>query len=197
MAPSWPRSEGFLSLCTPHWDCSALFVIVQCSPIPADSIGQAIECLLALLAICLSVTLPVSLLVMHRSVRRAVTSGRALWIVLGVTAGVFLLRDLLGCRGSFPFSQLSLAILESWAGFALTHVELAVGIVLALFTVIGFVRRWGPTIPCAFLGVIAVKLFLFIFIGPSGVAYESRVAYRLAIETDFTVLLLRGNLRRV
>ncbi len=177
-------------LCVLPAAIAVLFLIIQCSPSPANSSGQAIECLLGLLAICLSVTLPVSLLVMRKSARHAVTSGRALWIVLGVAAGIFVLRDLLGFHGSFPFSQLGLTVLESWAGFPFTRIELVAGIVLALFTVLGFVLRWGPTVPCTFLGVIAVKLFLFIFVGPSCVAYESHVAYRLAVEADFTVLLV-------
>ena len=175
-------------LCVLPAGIAALFVIVQCSPNPTCSIGQAIECLLTLLAICLGVTLPVSLLVMQESLRHAVTSGRALWIVLGLTASILLLRDLLECHGSFPFSQLSLKILGFWAGFQFTRIELVVGIVLALFTVLGFVLRWGPTVPCAFLGIIAVKLFLFIFVGSSGAAYEVSVAYPLAVETDFAVL---------
>jgi hypothetical protein len=176
-------------LCVLPAGIAALFEMVQRSPNPACTIGQAIECLLALSAICLSVTLPVSLLVMQKSVRRAITSGRALWIVLGMTASIFLLRDLLECHGSFPFSQLGLTILEFWAGFPFTHIELVVGAVLALFTVLGLVLRWGPIVPCTFLGIIAVKLFLFIFVGPSGVAYESHVAYPLAMKTDITVLL--------
>lgn len=168
---------------------AAIFVIVQHSPSPASSIVQAVECLLAVLAICLSVTLPVSLLVMQKSVRRAVTSGRALWIVLGTTAVIFLVRDLLKCHGSFPFSQLGLRALESWSGLPFAHIELVAGVVLAFFTVLGLALRWGPTVPGAFLGIIAVRLFLFIFVGPSCVAYEVGVAYPSATATDFTLLL--------
>ena len=111
---------------------AALFAIIQCSPSPTDSIEQAIECLLALLAICLGGTLPVSLLVMRKSVRHAVTSGRGFWIALGITASIFLLRDLLDCRSSFPFSPLAIQLLESWAGFSFNRIGLVLGIVLAL-----------------------------------------------------------------
>jgi hypothetical protein len=167
----------------------ALFVLVQRSPSPAHGIGQAIECLLALSALCLSVTLPVSLLVMLKSVRHAVVSGRALWLLVGITAGFFLLRDLLEFHGSFPFSRLTLEALEVGSGCPFTHIELVVGIVLASVTALGLMLRWGPIVPSALLGIIAIKLFLFVFVGPSGVAYESRVAYQFAINNDIAVLL--------
>jgi hypothetical protein len=166
-----------------------LFVLVQCSPSPAHGIGQAIECLLALSAFCLSVTLPVSLLIMLKSVRRAVVSGRALWLLVGLTASFFLLRDLLEFHGSFPLSRLTLEALEFRYGCPFTHIELVVGILLASVAALGLMLRWGPIVPSALLGIIAIKLFLFVFVGPSGAAYESRVAYRFAINNDIAVLL--------
>ncbi|MEN6458669.1 MAG: hypothetical protein ABFC63_07035 [Thermoguttaceae bacterium] len=168
---------------------AVLFVLVQCSPNPAHGIGQAIECLLALAALCLSVTLPVSLLVMLKSVRRAVADGRALWLLVGITASFFLLRDLLEFQGSFPFSDLTLAALEFGSGCSFAHIELVAGIVLASVTAIGLMLRWGPIVPSALLGIIAIKLFLFAFVEPSCVAYESRVAYQFAINNDMAVLL--------
>jgi hypothetical protein len=166
----------------------ALFVLVQCSPSPAHGIGQAIECLLALSALCLSVTLPVSLLVMLKSVCHAVVIGRALWLLVGITASVFLLRDLFEFHGSFPFSRVTLEALEIGFGCPFTHIELVVGTVLASVTAIGLLLRWGPIVPSALLGIIVIKLFLFI-VGPSSVAYEVSVAHPLAVKTDIAVLL--------
>jgi len=177
-------------VCVFPFGIAVLFAIVQGSPSPANSIKQGIECLLALSAMCLSVTLPVSLLVMQKPLRRSLTHGSGLWFVLGITASIYLLCGLLGSHGSFPFSRLGLTILEFWAGFPFTRFELVVGIVLALFTFLGIALRLGPTIPCMFLGIIAVKLFLVIFVGSSGVAYEIHVAYPAAIQRDITVLLL-------
>lgn len=168
---------------------AALFTMVQCSPNPAWSIPQAIECLLELLVICLCVTLPVSLLVMQKSARQAVTSGLALWTLLAITAAVFVLYGGRECQDSLLFSQCTLRVLELWVGFSFARIDLIVGVVLALLTVLGLARRWGPLVPCTILGVVAVKLFLFVFVGESCAAYEVQVAYPRAVASDINVLL--------
>jgi len=167
-----------------------LFGIVQGSSSPANSIEQGIECLMALSAICLSVTLPVSLLVMQKRLLRSLTHGRGPWLILGVVASIFLLHDLLGIHESFPLSRQGFAVLEVSAGFQFTRYELVVGIVLALFTLLGIALRLGPTVPCVFLGIVTLKLFLILFIPPSRVSYDIQSGYRMAIQKDAMILFM-------
>lgn len=168
---------------------AASFTLVQYSYNPARSIPQVIECLLELLVLCLSVTLPVSLLVMQKSARRAVTSGCALWVLLGITAAICVLCGAGECEDRLLFGRLTLRVLELWAGGSFARIDLIVGAVLALLTVVGLARRWGPFVPCTILGVVAVKLFLFVFVGESCAAYEVEVAYPRAVASDINLML--------
>ncbi|MBN2295317.1 MAG: hypothetical protein JXM70_23000 [Pirellulales bacterium] len=167
----------------------ALFAIIQCSPNPAHSIEETVECLLVLSVICLVVTLPVSLLVMQKCLRRSLTCGSGMWCLLGVVASIYLLCALFGYHGSFPFSPLGLEVLELCAGFSFTHYELTVGIGLALMTILGIAQRMGPIIPSVFFGMFAIRLILVSFGPASCVAYEVGVAQRRAIEGDILVLI--------
>jgi hypothetical protein len=166
-----------------------LFLTIQASPSPAHGAEQVVECLLAMLALSLCVTLPVSLLVMSKPLRRSLKQGNGLWYALVAIGTAYILCGLLGVHCSFPFSELGLEVLEILVGFSFTRYELVTGIVLALFACIGITRRLGPTIPCVILGMFAVRLFLVVFVGPSGVGYEVHVAYRRAIQGDIKTLV--------
>jgi hypothetical protein len=115
-------------------------------------------------------------------------SDRKLWVALGVVAGVFLIHGLVEQRESFLFSHLGLKVLDLCVGFSLTRIDLVVGFVLALLTFLGFLLRWGPLVPCTFLGVCSLELLASL--GADCAAYEASVAYTRAIDNDIGVLFL-------
>jgi hypothetical protein len=99
--------------------------------------------------------------VLNTKRRSFVVIDRILWSIIGLLAAL----------------ELFVALSEASRGWPVNWFGLIVGSVLAIVTVLALVRRWGPLLPCMFLGVV----FLSLAESPTSSSYEENVYKDLGV----------------